>query len=78
MLTIFLFFVLHLLPYTNPNILMDAKQWVRALLLLRLFEPFLFYIHHITQKIYLHHYPHSNDHHHHRNSHHTTYLPILL
>ena len=33
----------HLLTYTNPNILMDAKQQARALLLLKLFEPFVFY-----------------------------------
>ena len=66
-----------LLTFTNPNILIYAKQWVRALLLLRLSEPSVFYNHHTTQKIYLHHH-HPNDHHHHHNSHHTTYLPTPL
>ena len=37
---IFLSIFFHLL--TSPSILMDTKQWVRALLLLRIFEPFIF------------------------------------
>ena len=73
MSTIFCFLFSLLLTYTNPSTLMDAKQWARALLLFRLFEPFVFYSHPTTQKIYLHHHHHPNDHHH--NSHHTTYLP---
>ena len=35
----------HLQEHTNLIILMDAKQLVRALFLLRLFEPFVFYSH---------------------------------
>ena len=38
----FVFLFSHLLTYTNPTILTDAKQWVRVLLLLRFFEPFVF------------------------------------
>ena len=38
----FCLFFSRLLTYTNRNILMDAKQWVGALILLRLFEPFVF------------------------------------
>ena len=41
--TIFLFFFSCLLTCTNPATLMDAEQWVKALLLLRLFEPSVFY-----------------------------------
>ena len=36
--TIFLPLFFHLLTHNNPSTLMCAKQWVRALLLLRLFE----------------------------------------
>ena len=36
--TIFLSLFFHLLTHNNPSTLMGAKQWVRALLLLRLFE----------------------------------------
>ena len=35
----FLFLFSHPRRHTNPSTLMDAKQWVRAFLLLRLFEP---------------------------------------
>ena len=70
----FFWFFFRLLTYINPNILMGAKQWRRALLLLRPFEPFSFYTRHTTQKIY-HHHHHPSDHHHSHNSHHTTYIP---
>ena len=53
--TIFLFLLSRLLTYINPTTLMDANQQVRALLLFLLFEPCVFYSHHTTQKIYLHH-----------------------
>ena len=43
--TIFLFLFSCLLTCTSPVTLMDAEQWVRALLLLRLFEPSVFYNH---------------------------------
>ena len=72
--TIFLSLFSRLLKYTNPSTLMGAKQWVRALLLLRLFEPSVFYNHRTIQKIYLYHH-YLNGHHHQHNSHHTTYLP---
>ena len=41
--TIFLHPFFYVQEHINPSTLMDAKQWVRALLLLRLFEPFVFY-----------------------------------
>ena len=74
----FFWFFFRLLTYINPNILMGAKQWRRALLLLRPFEPFSFYTRHTTQKIYHHHHHHPSDHHHSHNSHHTTYIPNPL
>ena len=55
---------------------MDARQWVRALLLFRLFERCVSYSRHTTQKVYPHDH-HPNDHYHH-NSHHTTCLPTPL
>ena len=75
---VFLSLFFHLLTYTNPNILIDAKQLVLTLFLLRLFEPYVFYNHRITQKIYLHYHHHPNDYHHHHNNHHATYLPPPL
>ena len=41
--TIFLYPFFYVQEHINPSTLMDAKQWVRALLLLRLFEPFVFH-----------------------------------
>ena len=64
------------LTSTKPIILIDAKQRVRAVLLLRFFEPFEPDSYGTTQKFYLYHHP--NDHHRHRNTHHTTYLPTPL
>ena len=55
--TIFLSLFSRLLKYTNPSTLMGAKQWVRALLLLRLFEPSVFYNHNTI------HGPHHHNHH---------------
>ena len=57
---------------------MGAKQYVRALLLLRLFELCVFYNHRTPQKIYLYH--HSNNHHHHPNdhSHHHVIIPLSI
>ena len=45
--TIFLFLSSRLQEHTNSTDLMDARQWIR-LLLLRLFEPFVFYNHRTT------------------------------
>ena len=45
---IFLSNFFHFLTYTNPTILMDAKQLALTLLLLRLSDPFFFDNHHIN------------------------------
>ena len=42
-------FFFHLLTYTTPNILMDARQWVRALLLFLLFGFYVFDSSYATQ-----------------------------
>ena len=42
--------VFHLQECINPTILMDAKQWVRALPLLKLFEPSIFHNYRTAQK----------------------------
>ena len=49
--TIFLFLFSRLQEHTNPTILMDAKQWVGALFLLRIFGSCVFggTLHHATQ-----------------------------
>ena len=70
--TLFLPLVFHPQEHTNLNILMGAKQWVRALLLFLLFDPCVFDSPRTNQKIYLCSHHHPNDHHHHHNSHHTT------
>ena len=72
--TIFLFFFSHPQEHTNPSTFMGAKQWVRALLLLRLFGPSVFDGLRTTQKIY--HTNHTNDHHH--NSHHAIFLFVVV
>ena len=40
---VFLSLAFRLLTYTNPNILIDAKQWVKALPLFLIFESFVFH-----------------------------------
>ena len=47
----FLSLVFHPREHTNPNILMGAKQWVRALLLWRLSGPYVFDSLRTNQKI---------------------------
>ena len=54
--TIFLSPFSRLQGHSNPNTLIDAKQWVRALISLRLSGSSAFYSHHTTQKNYLHHH----------------------
>ena len=51
MTTFFLYPFFHVLTYTNANILMDGRQWVKVLFLLRLFVPCVFggTLHHATQ-----------------------------
>ena len=58
MLKIFLSLVFHRYEHTNPSTLMDAKQWVKVLLLLRFFEPSIFYNHRTIQQVYYHHNAH--------------------
>ena len=76
MSTIFLPLAFHPQEHTNPSILMDAKQWLRALLLLRIFGSCVYYNHWASKNIFLHQHP--NDHHHYHNSYHTTHLPTSL
>ena len=42
------------LTYTNPNILRDAKQWVKVLLLFLLFLPYVFDSSRTTQSAHHH------------------------
>ena len=51
---IFLSLFSHPQEHTNLTILMDAKQWARTLLLLKIFGPFVLYSHHTTQKVHYH------------------------
>ena len=46
--TMLLYPFFHLQEHTNLTILMDAKQKALTLLLLRLFEPFVFYAYRTT------------------------------
>ena len=68
--TIFLFLFSRLQEHINPTILMDAKQWVRALILLRLFGSCVFggTVHHATQQ----------PHHHQQNNHHKNVRSLFL
>ena len=59
---IFLSLFFHPQEHTNPNILMDAKQWTLTLLLLRLSGLFVFYGLHTTKKIYLYYCNNNRDH----------------
>ena len=66
---IFLSLFFHLMTYTNPNTLTDAKQWTLTLLLFLLFRPFGPHNHRTTQNIYHANHRANDDHH---NSHHVT------
>ena len=57
---------------------MGAKQWVRAFLLIKLFEPSIFHNRRTTQKIYLHHHHHHPNDHHHHNSHHISTHSLVI
>ena len=70
--TIFVSLVFHPWEHTNPNILMGAKQLVRALLLFLLFDPCVFDNLCTNQKIYFYSHHHPSEHHLHHNSHHIT------
>ena len=56
--TMFLFLFSHPRRHTNPSTLMDAKQWIKTFLLLRLFKPTGPFNHRTTR--YVHH--HCNTH----------------